>query len=110
MIHDYAMGTGTGSLRVVGDGASEATRRIRDEEERELADQAFRAATAIINEHRQQLEQLAQTLLTNEVLEREDIEKVMAGVPKAAPERIGRGELGIAAASAEQTHEPRRPA
>jgi hypothetical protein len=31
-------------------------------------------------------------------------------VPKAAPERIGRGELGIAAASAEQTHEPRRPA
>src|SRR5205807_9596455 len=47
MIHEYAMGTGITSLRVQDDNAAEATRRLRDEEVRELADEAFRAALAI---------------------------------------------------------------
>jgi cell division protease FtsH len=99
MIHDYAMGTGIGPMRVLSEGSSEATRRLHDEEIRELADEAFRAALVIINERRPQLDQLAATLLTNEVLERPDIDRVMHDVPKAAPPRIGRGEIGIAAAA-----------
>jgi cell division protease FtsH len=100
MVHEYAMGTGTGSLGAGADGASEATRRIRDEEVRELADEGFRAARAIIDAHRPQLDELAQTLLRNEVLERGDIDRIIGGVPKAAPPRIGRGEMGLAAATA----------
>jgi cell division protease FtsH len=100
MVHEYAMGTGTGSLRITFDGAAEATRRVNDEEVRELADEALRAALAIIDAHRPELDRLATKLLSNEVLERGDIDQIMGGVPLAAPRRIGGGEMGIAAASA----------
>jgi cell division protease FtsH len=100
MVHDYAMGTGFTSLRIVEDVA-EATRRAGDEEVRELADEAFRNAVSIINDHRPELDLLAGTLLTKEVLERGDIDRIMEGVPRVAPRRIGGGgELGIAAATA----------
>jgi cell division protease FtsH len=108
MIHEYAMGTGQTSMRIVVDGAAEATRRVSDEEVRELADEALRMAISLINTHRPQLEQLAETLLSNEVLERTDIERIMEGVPHAAPPRIGGGQLGVAAATGEQPA-PRAP-
>jgi cell division protease FtsH len=100
MVHDYAMGTGFTSLRIV-EGIAEATRRAGDEEVRELADEASRNAVSIINDHRPELDRLAGTLLTKEVLERDDIDRIMEGVPLVAPRRIGGGgELGIAAATA----------
>ncbi len=110
MVHEYAMGTGITSLRVAGDGsaASEASRRVRDEEVRDLADEAFRSAVSILDRHRPELDKLAARLLANEVLERADIEEIMAGVPSVAPPRIGGGELGIAAATAERPAEPAR--
>ena len=98
MVHEYAMGTGSSSLRAIDEGAAEATRRVRDEEVRELADEAYRAAQAILDTHRVQLDELAATLLANEVLERPDIDRIMGHVPRAAPSRIG--ELSIAAATA----------
>ncbi|MBV9002005.1 MAG: hypothetical protein JO304_23310, partial [Solirubrobacterales bacterium] len=48
--------------------------------------------------HRVQLDQLASTLLANEVLERQDIDRIMGDVPRVAPSRIGR--LSVAAATA----------
>jgi cell division protease FtsH len=106
MVSEYAMGTGSSSLRSSGDGASESSRRIRDTEVRELADEGFRAAIALIDSHREQLDALATTLLSNEVLERDDIELVMGDTPPAAPSRRI-GELSIAAATALN---PARPA
>jgi cell division protease FtsH len=99
MVHEYAMGTGTTSMRA-GDEAtlSEAARRMHDAEVRELADEAFRAALAIVDMHRVHLDDLAATLLTNEVLERTDIDRIIGNVPSVAPRRIG--QLGIAAATA----------
>jgi cell division protease FtsH len=108
MIHDYAMGTGIRSLRVVPEGAAEATRKVRDDEVRELADESFRSAIALIDSHRPQLDDLAGTLLTNEVLERGDIDRIMGDVPRAAPRRLGGGELGIAAATAASPAPPPR--
>jgi cell division protease FtsH len=108
MIHEYAMGTGITSMRVSPEHASEGSRKIRDEEVRELADEAFRAAIAVIDAHRPQLDELAATLLTNEVLERDDIDRIMGDVPRAAPRRIGGGELGIAAATAASPAPPPR--
>jgi cell division protease FtsH len=99
MVHDYAMGTEITSLQVAADGLSEATRRVRDEEVRELADRASRAARVIIVAHRPQLDELAATLLANEVIERADIERIMRDVPQAAPDRRPAGHLQIAAAS-----------
>jgi ATP-dependent Zn protease len=92
------MGTGITSLRAADEVAAESTRRMLDHEVRELADQAFRAATAILDGHRAELDQLAGTLLTNEVLERDDIDEIMGDVPAAAPRRVG--ELSVAAATA----------
>jgi cell division protease FtsH len=98
MVNEYAMGTAVTSLRAHDDGAAETTRQVRDREVRELADEALRAAQAIVDGHRPELDALAQTLLENEVLERADIDRITGGVPAVAPRRIG--ELGIAAATA----------
>jgi cell division protease FtsH len=107
MVTEYAMGTASSSLRAAGDGAAEATRRVRDAEVRELADEAFRAALALIDSHREQLDALAETLLSNEVLEREDINRIMGDIPPAAPRRIG--ELSVAAATALKPAPPPDP-
>jgi cell division protease FtsH len=100
MVHDYAMGTWITSLRLNGERASDETRRVRDAEVRELADEAARAADAILDSHRPQLDDLASRLLRNEVLERSDIDEVMGSVPAVAPPRIGVTGLGLAAATA----------
>jgi cell division protease FtsH len=100
MVHEYAMGTGITSLRVSPERASEATRKLRDQEVRELADEAFRAAQRMLDAHREELDELASTLLANEVLERDDIDRIMGHVPPAVPRRRAHGELGLAAATA----------
>jgi cell division protease FtsH len=109
MVSEYAMGTGSSSLRSAGSAAAESTMRVRDAEIRELADEGFRAAVKLIDSHREQLDALAGTLLTNEVLERDDIERIMGDTPPAAPSRIG--ELSVAAATALNPARPprRRP-
>jgi cell division protease FtsH len=100
MVHEYAMGTGIRSLRVSPERASEATRKLRDQEVRELADEAFRAAQRMLDAHRPELDKLASTLLSNEVLERDDIDRIMGHVPPAVAPRRSEGELGLAAATA----------
>jgi cell division protease FtsH len=103
MVHEYAMGTSITSLSVDGDGLSDATRRVSDEEVRELADRASRAAREIIENRREQLDELAATLLANEVIEREDIDRIMRGIPQAVPERRAGGLLSVAAATPVET-------
>jgi len=98
MVREYAMGTGSSSLPAGDQSAAEATRQVLDREVSHLADEAWRAAIAMIDAHRPQLDALAQRLLSNEVLERDDIVQVMGDTPPAAPRRIG--ELSVAAATA----------
>ena len=84
MIHDYAMGTTITSRRVSAEGGlvSDRTRELRDEEQQHLTDEAMRAAGKLILDHREKLDELARELLENEVLERDDIERIMAGTPR----------------------------
>jgi cell division protease FtsH len=107
MIYEYAMGTASGALRIADDDPAEATRRVRDTEVRELADEAFRNAFAILDAHRAELDALASRLLANEVLERDDINDVMGDVPSVAPPRIGVA-FGLAAATAASPAQPHR--
>ncbi|HET9102302.1 MAG TPA: AAA family ATPase [Solirubrobacteraceae bacterium] len=102
MIHDYAMGTGFTSSRVNDPEISESTRRQRDAEVHALSDEALRAATAILDAHRAQLDELAATLLAKEVIERVDIERIMSKVPGSRSARAGRGSLRLAAATAQE--------
>ncbi len=83
MIYEYAMGTAETTQRAADDHhlVSDATRRVRDEERRELAYEARRIAWAIISTHRAELDALAHELLTHEVLERDQIDRIMHAVP-----------------------------
>jgi cell division protease FtsH len=101
MVHDYGMGTATASVRAVTDAdlVSDLTRRIRDEEQQELAFEAQRAAYELINGHRPKLEELATALLDRETLDRGEIDTIMAGVepvrrrPYAVPPTADRARI-----------------
>jgi cell division protease FtsH len=84
MVHEYAMGTAITSLTVTAEGGavSDHTRRLRDAEQQHLADEAMRGAHRLVTEHRDKLDQLAQALLRDEVLERSEIDAIMAGAPR----------------------------
>ncbi len=84
MVYDYAMGTAGAAQRAIteGDADSEQFRRIRDEEQQELAYEATRTAQELLCAHRDKLDEFATALLEREVLEREDIERIMEGVPR----------------------------
>jgi cell division protease FtsH len=80
MISEYGMGTELMSRRLPPDdySVSDATRRTLDEEQQHLTDLAYRRALAMVLEHRELLDAFAAQLLDREVLERKDIEKLMA--------------------------------
>jgi cell division protease FtsH len=100
MVHDFAMGTaGMGRSPDGGVQLSETTLRIRDEERQDLIEEARRAAQRLIVTHRRQLDALAHELLEREVLERESIDEIMAGVPRME-RTAGIGLRVVAAASA----------
>ncbi len=83
MVHDYAMGSaGVGRTPDGNVRLSETTLRLRDEERRELVDEARRAARKMILGHRAQLDALVAELLSNEAIDREAIDRVMKGVPR----------------------------
>jgi cell division protease FtsH len=83
MIHQYAMGSGNAPQAALKDQAlSDLTRRIRDEEQRELAFEAHRGAWDLITTHRELLDRIAAELLENETLERGQIDRIMEGVPR----------------------------
>jgi cell division protease FtsH len=98
MVYDYAMGTAGAAQRAItdGDADSEQFRRVRDEEQQELAFEASRAAHELLSGHRHKLEEFATALLEHEVLERADIERIMDGVPRMEREP-GRGLRVVAA-------------
>jgi cell division protease FtsH len=85
MVDEYAMGTRVKLRRADGGGAAaEATLRLRDEEQHDLADGAYRAALALLRDHRRWLDALAEALLEAEVLERADIDRVLAELPRSS--------------------------
>jgi cell division protease FtsH len=108
MVHDFGMGTATASVRAVTDAdiVSDLTRRIRDEEQQELAFEAQRAAYDLITAHRNKLEEIAEALLEHETLGRKEIDAIMVDTPPvnrrrpyavpdpAAPEANGNGNGG----------------
>jgi ATP-dependent Zn protease len=74
------MGTELASKQLPADdySMSDHTRRMVDEEQQYLTDLAHRRAAQLVAENRTLLEAFAFTLLENEVLEREDIERLVA--------------------------------
>jgi cell division protease FtsH len=105
MIREWAMGTEISSLRLADHRQSDAGERVQDAEVRELSDEALRSATDVLTRHRPQLDELAAGLLARETLERQDLDRVLAGIPAARPDRRPAVHLGLAAASAPEPRE-----
>ena len=80
MVTQYGMGTELNSKQLPADdySMSDYTRRQVDEEQQYLTDLAHRRALKMVAENRPLLDSLAHTLLENEVLERDDIERIVA--------------------------------
>jgi len=98
MVHEYAMGTSITALQLAAEGGavSDRTRRLRDEEQLHLAEEAMRMARTLLTEHRAALDALAHALLRDEVLERRDIDGVLAELPRLR--RAGGAGLRVVAA------------
>jgi cell division protease FtsH len=81
MVTQYGMGTELQSKQLPADdySMSDNTRRMIDDEQQYLTDLAHRRATALVEGNRPLLEAIASTLLENEVLERDDIDRLMDG-------------------------------
>ena len=81
MVHEYGMGTSIRSHQVPGDDhtVSEALRQTRDEEVQAIAEEAYRGATELLTDHRDLLDEIAEVLLRQEVIEREQILTLMGG-------------------------------
>jgi len=88
MVFQYAMGTTIRSHQVPADdfNVSEAMRRTRDEEVQEIAEEAYRGASHLLTDHRDLLDAIAERLLANEVIEREEIQELMGR--KRVPEEV----------------------
>jgi oligoribonuclease NrnB/cAMP/cGMP phosphodiesterase (DHH superfamily) len=99
------MGTPGAAQRAIaeGDPGSEQFRRVRDEEQHELAFAAQRAAHQLLSSQRGKLEEFALALLEQEVLERDDIDTIMRGVPRMQ-RHAGQQGLRVVAAVAAQSH------
>jgi len=81
MVYDYGMGTSIRSHQVPADdwNISEKMRQRRDEEVTEVAEEAYRGAQQLIVDHRDLLDEIANKLLADEVIEHDEIAAIMAG-------------------------------
>jgi cell division protease FtsH len=110
MVTQYGMGTELASKQLPADdySMSDHTRRMVDEEQQYLTDLAHRRAMKLVAENRTLLEAFAFTLLENEVLEREDIERIVSaykGKSEPVVESLEPGPAEIAAAEADPLSE-----
>ena len=114
MITMYGMGTELISKQLPAEdyAMSDHTRRMVDEEQQYLTDLAHRRATALVEENRPLLEAFASTLLDNEVLERADIDRLMAdyrGSPNGNGSRPAEGREQPAVAATERIEPDQGP-
>ena len=119
MVYDYGMGTSIRSHQVPADdyNMSEALRQTRDEEVSEISEEAYRGAYRLIVDHRDQLDEIAERLLSNEVIEHDEICEIMesgriqddASTNGAEAERDRPRAGDRAAALATKPPEPKQP-
>src|SRR3954453_17719443 len=79
IVYDYGMGPPIPSHQVPADdyNMSEALRQTRDEEVSEISEEAYRGAYRLIVDHRDLLDEIAERLLSNEVIEHDEISEIM---------------------------------
>ena len=84
MVFEWGMGESVTSRTMRADNysLSEETKRLRDQEQSRLTDQAFTEATRLILKHRALLDRVADALLEKETLSREELNGVFGNVER----------------------------
>ena len=94
MVFEYGMSEGVVSRTMRADNyaLSEETKRVRDQEQARLTDDAYEEAVRLITKHRAALDRLAQALLEKETLVRAEMMALLSDVePESrASEAVGR--------------------
>jgi cell division protease FtsH len=94
MVFEYGMSEGVVSRTMRADNyaLSEETKKLRDQEQARLTDDAYQEAVRLITKHRAALDRLAQALLERETLVRDEMLTMLADVePESqASETVGR--------------------
>jgi ATP-dependent Zn protease len=93
MVFEYGMSEGVVSRTMRADNyaLSEETKRVRDQEQARLTDDAYQEALRLITKHRAALDRLAQALLEKETLVRDEMQALLIDVqPESqASETVG---------------------
>jgi cell division protease FtsH len=82
MVFEYGMSGATASRTMRADNyaLSEETKRLRDQEQARLTDEAFADALRLLEKHRVVLDRIALTLLEKETLHKEELALLLKGV------------------------------
>ena len=80
MVFEYGMSDVATSRTMRADnyGLSEETKRIRDQEQARLTDEAYREAIRLLEKHRALLDRVASALLEKETIDREELQEIFA--------------------------------
>jgi cell division protease FtsH len=94
MVFEWGMGSSTTSHQMRADNyaLSEETKRLRDQEQREITDRAYEEALRLVRGHRHHLDKLASALLEKETLDREEIDTLLADLE---PTSNASGQVGV---------------
>jgi ATP-dependent Zn protease len=94
MVFEFGMSEMVSSRTMRADNyaLSEETKRVRDQEQARLTDDAYQEAVRLITKHRAALDRLAQALLEKETLIRDEMQALLADIePESqASETVGR--------------------
>jgi cell division protease FtsH len=82
MVFEYAMSNASASRTMRADNyaLSEETKRLRDQEQARLTDEAYADAVRLLQKHRGVLDRIAKALLEKETLQKDELDELLTGV------------------------------
>jgi ATP-dependent Zn protease len=83
MVFEWGMSETVASRTMRADNyaLSEETKRLRDQEQARLTDDAYAEAVRLVTKHRTGLDRIANALLEKETLDREELDQLLVDVP-----------------------------
>jgi cell division protease FtsH len=82
MVFEFGMSNASASRTMRADNyaLSEETKRLRDQEQARLTDEAYADAIRLLQKHRPVLDRIAKALLEKETLQKDELDELLAGV------------------------------
>ena len=82
MVFEYGMSNASASRTMRADNyaLSEETKRLRDQEQARLTDEAYADAIRLLQKHRPTLDRIAKALLEKETLQKDELDELLVGV------------------------------